>query len=98
MSWWRGQNLDLLVIGPDGTAWNFLVWMGHFRGVCLQRIYFWDEAKATCGVLDFTDSQILHIRKLKDRIKRLAKDGEYRNRYLCPLKFPIQRNWPPPDS
>ena len=82
MSWLRGQNLERPIVGPDGTTWHFLVWYGHIGGVSLQRIYFWDEAKVTSGLLVLTDDQTIHVRRLKDRMRRLAKDPKYRGRFL----------------
>ena len=98
MSWWRGQNLGRPVVGPDGTAWHFLVWHGHVGGVYWQRIYFWDEARSETGLLDLTEGRALHIRKIKDRLRRLAGDAEYRRRFVRPLEFPIERHWPPGDA
>jgi hypothetical protein len=98
MSWWRGQNLDRPLTGPDGTTWHFLVWHGRIGGVDTQRIYFWDETRVETGLLDLTDDQTIHIRRLKDRLRRLAADSEYRRRFLRPLEFPIERHWPPDGS
>jgi hypothetical protein len=95
VSWWRGQNLDRTLVGPDGTAWHFLVWRGHVGDVFTQRIFFWDKTRATSGLLVLTDDQTLHVRRLRDRLKRLANDAEYRGRFLRPLEFPIERHWPP---
>jgi hypothetical protein len=95
MTWWRGQNLDRPIVGPDGTVWHFRVWAGHIGGILSQRIYFWDEAKAESGLLDLVGEQTLHVRRLKDRIKRLARDREYRSKFIQPLDFPIERYWPP---
>jgi hypothetical protein len=35
----------------------------------------------------------LHVRKIKDRMHRIAKDDTYRSRFLRPLRFPVERHW-----
>jgi hypothetical protein len=95
MSWLRGQNLDRPVIGPDGTMWHFLLWHGQIGGIYTQRIYFWDEMRFESGFINLTDSQTLPIRRLKDRLKRIAADAAYRSRFVRPLEFPIERHWHP---
>lgn len=98
MAWWRGQNLDRPIAGPDGTVWHFLVWHGFIGGVSSQRIYFWDEAKAECGLVDLVGDQTLDVHRIRGRLRRLARDSEYRSRFLRPLEFPIERHWPPDAS
>ena len=93
MIWWTGQNLDQPIKGPDGTPWFFLVSHGHEDGVHIQRIFFWDDGKVHTGMVEWRGGDTLHIRRIKDRMRRIANDAEYRSQFLRPLEFPIQRHW-----
>jgi hypothetical protein len=93
MHWCIGQNLDKRIEGPDGTTWFFLVGTDNEEGVYVQRIFFWDEAKAITGIAEWRGDDTLHFRRIKDRMWRIAKDAEYRERFLQPLDFPVQRHW-----
>jgi len=96
VSWWRGQNLEGPLRGPDGRSWHFLVWHGSLGNIYTQRIFFWDDSQEESGVVELKDHQTLHLSKLRDRQRKLAQDGAYRERWLQPLEFPIERHWPAP--
>jgi hypothetical protein len=91
MHWWTGQNLDRPIVGPDGTTWHFLVCHGPVDGVHTQRIFFWDEAKRVTGLVELRGTAALHIKRIKDRMRKIARDERYRERFLRPLQFPLQR-------
>ena len=93
MIWWTGQNLDQPVVGPDGTRWRFLVGHDFSGGEYVQRMFFWDDGRVTTGLVEWRGSQTLHIRRIKDRMRRVAADGEYRSRFQRPLRFPVERHW-----
>ena len=95
MSWWRQQHLDRPISDPDGTVWHFLVWAGQIGSVFSERIYFWNEGKTETGLIDLGEGQTLDIPRIRDVLKRLANNPEYRSRFHQPLKFPIERTWPP---
>ena len=92
--WWRGQSLDKPIDDKSGRRWHFLVWHGHLDGRYLQRIFFWCEDFSETGILELSEDQTLHVRKLRQRISMLAKDPEYRRRFKRPLQFPIERHYP----
>lgn len=94
MSWWRGQGLGGPLHGPDGEVWHFLVWHGAWEGAYVQRIYFWDETKRETGLVELRGDQTLHVSKLRDRERKVARDAGYRQRWLQPLAFPLERYWP----
>jgi hypothetical protein len=50
--WWTDQNLDQPIIGPDGTAWHFLIGHDFDGGEYVQRIFFWDENRSTTGLVE----------------------------------------------
>lgn len=91
--WWHGQNLDKPIAGPDGTVWHFRVWHDHVDGIYTQRIFFWDDQKTETGLLELRDDQAIHVKRIKDRLAKLAKDCDYRRQFLRPLQFPIERHW-----
>jgi hypothetical protein len=87
------QNLNNPIIGPDGTTWHFMVGFDYIDGVHIQRIFFWDDAKRITGMLERRGSDTLHVQRLKDRIRRIAKDKAFRSRFLRDLEFPLHRHW-----
>lgn len=91
--WWKYQNLNKPIFGKDGKTWEFLVWHDLTNGVYIQKIYFWNQDKTITGILELNEGNTLHIRKLKDKIKKIANDIEFRNQYLCQLKFPLEKNY-----
>ena len=96
MTWWRGQNLEGPLQGPDGTSWHFLVWHGTLDGQYAQRIFFWDETKTETGVIKFSSAESQHVSKIRDRQRKIVKDPAYRMKWTEPLEFPIERFWPRP--
>lgn len=98
MSWWRNQNLEGPLRGPDDRLWHFLVWHGTANGVYAQRIFFWDDRKTETGFVELSQGQTLHVSKIRDRQRKLARDKAYRETWLQPLEFPIERHWPVLDS
>ena len=93
MIWDRNQNLTTSVAGAGGTTWHFLVGSDFPDGIHTQRIFFWDGAREVTGLLELRGDACLHVRRIKDRIKRLANDPHYRRAFLRPLKFPVERYW-----
>ncbi len=85
--WWNGQGLDRSIDDGHGNNWHFRVW----SGISEQRIYFWDERKETTGVAVFKNNQTLHIRRIKDRMIKIAKDKSYRDGFLCEPSFPLEK-------
>ena len=96
---------DRLRSGHDLVAWakpdqsdsgcrgHCLVGHDHVDGIFTQRIFFWSAARDVSDLLELRGDTALHIRRLKDRIKRLANDPEYRERFKRPLEFPLERYW-----
>jgi hypothetical protein len=89
MIWHRRQNL----VDARGTSWNFLVGSDFADGIQTQRIFFWNDKKEVSELLELRGDSCLHFRQIRDRIKRLANDPEYRARFLQTLKFPVERYW-----
>jgi hypothetical protein len=91
--WWRGQNLGKPIAGSNGRNWFFQVWHDTVGETYIQRIFFWDVSRAETGLVELRGSEALHIKRLKQMMARLAKDREYRQRFLRPLEFPLERYW-----
>ena len=91
--WWTTQNLDNELTDKNGIVWVFRVWHDHINGIYIQRIFFWTTTKDQSGVIEFKDDQTLHISKLKDRMIKITKNENYRNKFLIPRKHPVQDNY-----
>ena len=78
-----------IIHDKSGKEWHFELWMG-LQG---QSIFFWNKSKTTTGLMQFPYGKLLHWNKLEERMLKLAKDPEYRNQFLQPLKFPLKRNY-----
>jgi hypothetical protein len=87
--WVRSKELKRPVEDRLGCLWHFQLWWG----TAIQRLFFWDEAKETTGLLELPGDKALHYSRLRERIQKLAKDPDYRRRYLKPLKFPLERHY-----
>lgn len=96
MSWWRGQNLEGPLQGPDGRTWRFLVWHGSLDDLHSQRIFFWDGARLETGLMELQGGDTLHITKIRDRQRKIVRDAAYRAKWLRPLEFPVERHWSVP--
>ena len=88
--WWR-QNLDVPQRDSSGRTWHFRVWHDFTEGVYQQRIFFWSADQQETGVVEFRESETLHANRLRQRIRKLTHDPEYRRRFLRPLQFPVER-------
>ena len=86
-------SLTTTIVDAKGTAWHFLVGHDYTDGIETERIFFWDGARDVTGLLEFRGDACLNVRRIKDRMKRLANDPEYRGLFLHPLKFPVKRYW-----
>ena len=91
--WWREQNLDRPFQDDRGHAWHVRVWHDFVEGRYLQQIFFWDEQQRETGVAEFRNDQALDVQRLRQRIRRLVRDAEYRHRYLRPLSLPVERHY-----
>jgi hypothetical protein len=87
--WVRSKEMKRPVEDRRGCLWHFQLWWG----AAVQRVFFWDDARETTGVIEFATDRTLHYSKLRQQIQKLAKDPAYRKRYLKPLKFPLERHY-----
>ena len=92
-AWWKSQNLDRPVKGTDGRVWHFRVWHDMVGGAYTERIYFWDESREFTGCAEFSGDQVLHISKLKQRMRKIATDPSYIERFRRDLQFPVERHY-----
>lgn len=94
MTWWRGQHLEGPLRDPDGRSWHFLVWHGSLENGYSQRIFFWDDTRSETGIIALDDGATLHVTRIRDRQRKIARDPAYRAKWLRPLDFPVERYWP----
>jgi hypothetical protein len=80
------------VVDGNGDKWHFLVWHDFPDERYTQRIYFWNESRSETGMFEVVDERSLHVSRLRQRIDKLAKNAEFRRRYLMPLQFPVERH------
>jgi len=88
------QNPEKPRQDKTGKQWNFLVWASYRVSERAQRIFFWDDARAECGVmLLIGKQQTVHVRRLNKLIDKLAADPEFRKQHSRDLRFPIKRHY-----
>lgn len=90
--WWTGQNLDSPREDRQGIIWHTLVWHRYQGKDDELRIYFWNDEKTITGKAEYI-GQSLDAHRIKSRIAKLISDPNYREIYLCKLKFPIKRHY-----
>ncbi len=90
--WWDYQNLNIPRKVKDGVLWHFRVWHDHIEGVYTQRIFFWDNDYKLTGYLEFAGNQTLHVSKIKQRMNKIISNPDYRQKFLCELNFPLEKN------
>lgn len=91
--WWNEKTFCKEIKDKNGRIWSFKVWHGHLEGVLTEKIFFWDSKKEITGIIVFKDDQVIHRKRINDRIKKIVKDKAYREKFLCPLKFPVENNY-----
>jgi hypothetical protein len=90
--WITQPGLRESIKDKHGKVWYFAHWTDFKENVYIQRLYFWDIEKETTGLIEVKGDQIIHYSKWKDRVLKLANDKEYRDKFIRPLKFPIDNS------
>ena len=91
--WWSEKVFDKAYTGKDGLIWHFKVWSDILSPNQLQCIFFWNTNQSQTGLIEYRDSQILHRRRLQDRILKIVSDQSFREKYYTPLKFTIEKHY-----
>jgi len=86
--WWDHQNLNKPRIDKSGKRWNFRVWHGKVRESYVERVFFWDDERAFCGVVI---TNPLHVSRIHTLIEKLVATPVMRERYKRDLNFPLER-------
>lgn len=81
--WCNDPSFDKIITDANGDKWSFRVLKDIKGAKQIQQIYFWNNDKTVTGKVDFINDQVLHFRRLKDRLIKLAKEKEYRDKFLC---------------
>ncbi len=88
MSWTHQDTSSKCLHGPDGKKWYWQLECGFSEnGKLFERVFFWDETKSKTGMIEFKGDQAIHFSRLKQRVQKLVKNREYRERFTCPLRF-----------
>jgi hypothetical protein len=78
-----------------GKRWHFQIWMDSWaengKYVCGQRLFFWSDDKSDCGVIIVEPAKAAHVSRLRNRIKKLVSEPEFRRKYRRELRFPLER-------
>jgi len=93
MIWWKEQHMDKPIIAKDGSVWNFLVGHDFINGIYSQQIFFWSDKKDVTGIIDLVHPNTIHRNKIKDRMKKVANDKVYRDKFIKNIEFPIEKNY-----
>jgi hypothetical protein len=91
--WWRNQNLDQSRRDATGHIWHFRVWHDFQDGRYLLRIFFWGDDRGRSGVVECVNDSVVHVSQVRQRIRKLVSDDAYRQRFFCPLRFPVERHY-----
>jgi hypothetical protein len=80
----------------NGKRWNFCYWYSGWsreETKKAQRLFFWDDAKAECGVLLFLPGATVRYSRITDLIDNLTAKSAVRERYKRPLVFPLEDHY-----
>lgn len=91
--WWSDEAFNKAYTDRDGSTWHFKVWSDILSPSQLQCIFFWNTDQTQTGLIEYRDNQILHRRRLQDKILKIVSDQSFREKYCIPLKFPIEKNY-----
>jgi hypothetical protein len=91
--WLKGQNFEKPRKDKRGRIWHFRIWHDWIDGTRIQRIFFWDTAKAETGMVEFAGDAVLNVTRLKQQLSRLVADADYRQPFQSPLKIPVERHY-----
>lgn len=91
--WWDNQNLGLPHVDATGKRWNFRVWHEVVDQKHVARVFFWDDAKESTGVLILPDAARTDVTALRSVIQKLVSDPTLRTKHLRELRFPLERHY-----
>jgi hypothetical protein len=94
--WMNHQNLNKPRKDKNGKKWNFRVWFDVWtetKVLSAQRVFFWDDAKQSCGVVVLIPGSEMHVSRLKQMIANLVADPRLREKYRRELRFPLERHY-----
>ena len=70
---------------------RYRVWHGVVNLKHVARVFFWDDAKKTTGVLVLPEGARTDVAALHSVIRKLASDPGLRTKHFRDLKFPLER-------
>jgi hypothetical protein len=79
-----------------GKRWNFAYWYSGYsveKSRKSQRLFFWDDSKAQCGVIVFLPGYTVPYSRLRDLMKNLAAKATLREKHERPLRFPLEDHY-----
>jgi len=80
----------------NGRRWNFCFWWDTWteaKVIQAQRLFFWDDEKADCGVVLFPPGSVIHYSRVKTLIAKLVASPTLRKQYRRELSFPLERHY-----
>jgi hypothetical protein len=78
-----------------GKRWNFSYWYESRRERVHggQRLFFWDDERAECGVVIFLPGKTIAYSRIRDLIDKLVADSSLRKKHQRELEFPLERHY-----
>jgi hypothetical protein len=92
--WWDDQNLGKPRVDRGGKKWNFRVWHEVVDRKHVARVFFWDDAKESTGVMVLPEGARTDVAALHSVIQKLASDPHLRVTHQCELRFPLEHHYP----
>jgi hypothetical protein len=80
----------------SGGRWNFCYWYGGAlaeKSRQGQRLFFWDDDKADCGVVLFSPEKTIPYSRISDLMGKLVAHQSERMKYQREFLFPLEQNY-----
>jgi hypothetical protein len=91
--WWDYQNLNATHTDKSGDKWHFRVWHETVNMRHVARVFFWNDAQHSSGVVLLSGETRSDVRYLHTLIQKLAADARLRARYQREIRFPLERHY-----
>jgi hypothetical protein len=91
--WWDHQNLNATHTDKSGNRWHFRVWHEIVNMRHVARVFFWDDARQSSGVVLLSGETRWDARHLHNLIQKLAADANLRGKYQREIRFPLESHY-----
>ncbi len=91
--WWNDKSFDKPLSDSNGNLWHFKIQHGFENEKQVQRIFYWNSNYSETGVIELFNDQVIHKKRILDRMRKITKDETYREKFNRELQFPIEKFW-----